>query len=123
MKRGVLFKTKRIEMEWPNVYPPMRDRLVLLADYINREFAKPLTVTCLTRSIEENAKVGGKPDSLHTANPCRAADIRTRTWVEGKPQQLYTTEQVVQSLMFWRGGGAKFGGQEEKDHIHLQVKR
>lgn len=122
MKRGVLFKTKRIEMEWPNIHPALRDRLTLLADYVNREFGKSFTITCLTRTPEENQKVGGKTDSLHVVNPTRAADIRTRTWIEGKAAPLYTATEIVAILDFWRKGGRGFGGQEERDHCHLQVK-
>lgn len=123
MRRGLLFKTKRIAEELNSVYPPMRDRLILLADMVNRDYQKPLTVTCLTRTLEENQKAGGKTDSLHMASPVRAADIRITTWVGGKAQPLYTRDEIAGILIFWRKGGAKFGGQEERDHLHLQVKR
>lgn len=123
MRRGVLFKTKRIEAEFNSVFQPMRDRLILLADMVNTEYQKPLTVTCLTRTLEENQKAGGKTDSLHMATPIRAADIRITTWVGGKPQPLYTRDEMAGMLIFWRKGGTKFGGQEEKDHLHVQVKK
>lgn len=122
MRRGVLFKTKRIAEEWPSVYPPLRVRLTMLADMVNNELGKPLTVTCLTRTPEENAKVKGKPDSLHMSSPVRAVDIRTTQWVDKKPVALFTTEEAMHILLFWRKGGRGFGGQEESDHIHLQCK-
>lgn len=123
MRRGVLFKTKRIAEEWPSAYEPLRYRLAALAEMVNTQMQKPLTVTCLTRTLEENTRAGGKTDSLHMASPVRAADVRTTTWVAGKPSPLYTTDEVMSILMFWRQGGRGFGGQEEKDHLHLQVKK
>lgn len=130
MRRGVLFASPRIAMEWPNIHPPLRDRLLLLADYVNREFDKPFTLTCLTRTKEENAAIymkrglPVKEDSLHVSNPTRAADVRTTTWVNGRRANLFTTEQTLLILEFWRKGGKGFGGQEEPKywHIHLQCK-
>lgn len=122
MRRGVLFKNDRISLEWTAIHAPLRDRLLSLADMVNREMGKPFTITCLCRTPEENTKAGGNPKSLHMANPVRAADIRTTTWVGGKPTPLFSGDEVFRILGHFRLGGKGFGGQEEKDHIHLQVK-
>lgn len=131
MRQGVRFKSKRVEMEWDSLYPPARERAVLLADYIGHEFGKKMTITCITRSKEENAAIymkrglPVKEDSLHVRNPPQAIDIRSTEWVGGKQINLFSSEQTMAILIFWRKGGPGFGGQDEPKykHIHLQVKR
>ena len=110
------FKTPRVQEEWMVTYPPLRGMVLALDDYAKRVFGKRgLTVTCLSRTKEENAAASGNPRSLHLRLPVRAADIRI--WG-------FTDDELRKLKDFWdlklRLNGS-FDFVIEKDHIHVEA--
>ena len=64
----ISFKTTRLEREWESVDPRLKFLLYALTGYIG-----DFRVTCLVRTQEENANVGGHPRSKHLTG--EAADV------------------------------------------------
>ena len=69
----------RLRYQWRNKIDP-RGRAVMLelADWVWNEFGKILTITCLTRTKEENERLGGYEFSAHLFG--RAEDIRSHVF-------------------------------------------
>ena len=67
----------RLAAEWPEIWPPLREHFIHFCEQcVNELGAPPIVITCLERTPLENSRVGGRPNSLHMARPCRAIDIR-----------------------------------------------
>lgn len=109
----VRFKTARIDEEWDVLSWKLRASLLALSMWAEDELGKDLVITCLHRTTEENAAVGGVPNSLHTKD--MAADIRTRGW---------TPKEIVKAKTFWDTELRRdncFQMVVEKDHIHVEL--
>ena len=114
---GLKFKTSRLETEWKVTYPPLRAQVLDLATFAEELGIADLVVTCLYRSPEENAAVGGKPTSLHQTTPIRAVDIRRRMLSEDEVGRLHSHWNNYKPSMLFG-----FNDEPAKFHIHLQVR-
>ena len=113
----------RLQEEWGLVYPPLRAKVLALADYTSRTMGKhTLTVTCLSRTKAENAAEDGNPRSLHMALPIRAVDLRVWPY---RPHHIRELEKYwVEELC---AGEPRFQFVDEshtdKPHIHVEAER
>lgn len=92
-------EAKRLAEEWPNVFEPLADRFLALANFARTTMGKgPLIITCLARTPEENTVVGGVPKSYHMTSPIRAIDFR-------RTPKLWTDQEIIEMARWWRDGG------------------
>ena len=89
------FKSPSVEQEYKSVYGPLRD--------IAESVPHPITITSGRRSVQENAAVGGVPNSYHTVGG--ALDIR---------KSPYDADNI--SLFKEKG----YKVIDEGDHLHVQ---
>ncbi len=89
---ALLFKTEegeqlraRLAAEFETVLDPLlRAGLLDLAQFVESQYGKPVIVTCVLRTPDENKAVGGAPNSSHLTG--RAADIRV---------MIYNSDEIV----------------------------
>lgn len=69
-----------------SLYPKLRDRVKQYDAIAELMGAPPTVVTCINRNVEENAKAGGVPTSLHIKKMgeefVRAVDLRNTHYSE-----------------------------------------
>lgn len=91
--REIEFKHPKTKDEWIfRLHPRVRDAIRTF-DAIAGLLGAPATViTCIERSVQENAKVGGHPKSFHVARlgetVVRAADLRNEHYSEAHRMAL-----------------------------------
>ena len=68
---------ERLALEfWNKLFPPLRGIALEHARWVWEEWGHPLIITCIGRTRQENAAVGGVPESQHLIVP-------ERRWVYG----------------------------------------
>jgi len=111
----MLFKTKRIEREWPEANRRLRAVMLELDDYAQRELGKQLTIIRLNQTWAENEKRGGPQTSYHLVVPCAAGDCKildfTRTELETL-KEIFDREHA-----YTKGDRMRI----EKCHFHIQM--
>lgn len=81
--------------------------LVDMCQHIRTKLGGPLVINSAYRAPSHNARVGGEPDSLHTAG--LAVDLSTATWGEARIVSLARD-------FGWRGGLGHYAG-----FVHLDI--
>jgi hypothetical protein len=122
MGTGLLFKTEageiarvRLQTEFQTgIDPLLQAALIDLADWVKETFGKPVVVTCLIRTENENAAIGGQPNSAHIPGK------------DGIRSVLYLPEQIVtiQRYLNHRWGGVLhvlYHTAGTGPHIHMNV--
>ena len=127
----IKFKTERIEQEWRsgNLNEKIYDIINVLEMVTQHVFNKPIVVTDIYRTQEENDRIygwvkGGKKKrkySVHTY--WRGIDIRTNIYDE---KEIKTLVRILSHIVYDekrpRIKTAKYGDSLHLDHIHIQVK-
>ena len=76
----IQFKTDKEREQWDRLDPRVRGLLLAVGAWQFAKFGIDLVVTCIIRDTDENARVGGRPQSAHVLTPgqiwARAVDIR-----------------------------------------------
>jgi len=103
----IRFKTGRDQEDWDKLDPRMKGLLMAVAAWQYTKWEKSLTITCIVRTAEENAAVGGLERSAHVMVPeqryARAADLRNNDLT------LYQqTERRVYIEDHWNHGAPMF---------------
>lgn len=85
--REIEFKHPKLKDEWIfRLHPRVRDAIHTFDAIAGLLNAPATVITCIERSAQENAKVGGHPKSFHVARPgegaVRAADLRNEHYSE-----------------------------------------
>lgn len=89
----------RLAEEWPNVFEPLAVRFLGLANFIRNTMGKgPLVITCLARTPDENATVGGVPKSMHMTSPIRAIDFR-------RVVTAWSDKEIIEARRWWQEAG------------------
>lgn len=70
------FKTKRLAKEFWQIHPMLRGMIFFCGWYTYKKCGSLMVVTCLIRSVKENKKAGGRPNSAHLY--ARGADLRNK---------------------------------------------
>jgi hypothetical protein len=89
-----------------------------LERWVSVNYGKDWTITCLWRSDEENAAVGGIPLSAHLDLPIRAGDSRSRHFT---PEEIQGILKHVADTWFKPGGFIHFV--YEGDHFHANINK
>lgn len=85
------FKSQRIAQEFDNLGDDLKGAVYHLADHLRVQYEKKTVLTCILRTAEENAGVGGAKKSLHMSN--RAVDVRTNN--------LNLADTIKQDIAAW----------------------
>lgn len=108
----------RLETEFTNdIDSRLRAILLDLNFYTERMFGKSLIITCLNRTVAENERVGGNPNSAHLDR--RAVDLRSRDFSE------IVLDFIVKYLYdTWRKDFiyVLVHGQGFNKHIHINIR-
>ncbi len=88
------FKTSSLESEFNlSLDPRVRAVALELDGFMKRTFDRELLITCVRRTLTQQAKVNPTlPRGPHTDNPCRAVDIRNLDLLPNEKKAL--TEYV-----------------------------
>jgi len=117
----MLFDKKTRGKEWADIdhiNPRLRAFLLWLDEKCVAEFQKEICITSLGRTLSQNQKAGGRPNSFHLIRPVCAADIRTTT------EKWLTRLQQEQVVEWFRNSHACRTSDKcliEKNHIHIQM--
>jgi hypothetical protein len=88
--RPIQFRRERLSLE--QLHPRLKDFVRQFDDLAELLDAPPTVVTCTERTVEENAKAGGVPTSLHVRREgettVRAVDLRNNHYSDLERQIL-----------------------------------
>jgi len=119
----VQFKTERQQKEWsdPQLDPRLRAILLAMAEYIQRNYDKPMVVTSVWRTNEEQKSIYGPDTTRRSPHEFwRAIDIRT--WI-------YDHDEVMGIIAFLNKWWPRKDGKPlalyhdvgRGAHLHIQV--
>jgi len=119
----MLFDKKTRGKEWADIdhiNPRLRAFLLWLDEKCVAEFQKEICITSLGRTLSQNQKAGGRPNSFHLFRPVCAADIRTTN------SKWFTQIQQEQIVEWFHNHhacrtGDKCSIERKKFHIHIQM--
>jgi len=123
MEVEVTFKTYRQAQEWndPDLDPRLRAILLAVADHVQRNYDKPLVITSIWRSHEEQISIYGVGTTKRSPHQFwRAIDIRT--WI-------YEHDEVMGIIAFLNKWWPRQDGKPlalyhdvgRGAHLHIQV--
>jgi hypothetical protein len=108
---------RRLELEFEQHTDRRLVAIMLeLADFMLLTYQRTLTITCLNRSIPENAAVGGGEHSAHLFG--RAADIRLHDLPEflGRAMTAHLKALWADDFLY-----VLEHGQDDNRHLHLNI--
>ena len=111
-------KPSRLEYEFGHyIDPRLCGMIFALGQFVEYEFGIDLTVTCLMRSEEENAAMGGVEFSSHIYG--RGGDLRSRIFTAEEKNKIenWLERSYGNNDHYW-----KFHDSGNGEHLHLQIR-
>lgn len=113
------FRAPHLRQELDRAHPEI---IMLAQDFGLWSAAEGLpapVVTCIERDPEQNAKVGGVPNSAHLARPCRAIDFRNIHYLPADLAKVETWLYARCPRPMW---GRVFKSHGTGPHLHLEIR-
>jgi hypothetical protein len=120
----LMFKTDRIGEEYKRLDPRCQGVLLAVSQWQFEKWGIPVTITCIIRTSDENAAIGGLIQSAHVLVP---GQLYARAW-DMRNTDLTTDQRRERRdyiLYHWNHGAQMFHARDHDsgagDHTHVNL--